>query len=243
MAPVTLRWFRRTATGAVAITLFSLVWNFSARVPVVRNSQSRWVPLAFSTDGQIIAAADLTTEPQVGINSLIFPPGGPIHLLRAADLTLVSLPIETPVVVHFSGTTYHPPLEIVEFSPKGDLLAVIQPNRDAKQLDTLELHLIRLPGGNIWKSLPVPYDRFQKDGGIARRLFSANGHLLAWHEYSQETEGFNGIRVWDVVEERERFVIALDLADGALDRRVDAVRRDAELASKHRGDRRQPLLD
>jgi hypothetical protein len=52
-------------------------------------------------------------------------PGGPIHLLRAADLAPAGQPVETPTIDTDSGA-FHPPLEAVEFSPSGEMLAVLQ---------------------------------------------------------------------------------------------------------------------
>ena len=190
------------------IATLSFAWTFSARTPVVRNSESRWAPLAFSTDGQMIAAADFTAQEMTWFNSMIYPPGGPIHLLRADDLTPVGSPVETPTSTNSEGITYQPPLQIVEFSPKGDLIAVVQRNSDPQQLETMELHLVRIPGGDIWKSLPIPYNRFNSADEIARRLFSSDGHLLAWHEYEpRDNKHFDCVRVWDVVEGRERLAI------------------------------------
>jgi WD40 repeat protein len=71
----------------------------------------------------------------------------------------------------------------------------------------LELHLIRLPGGDVWRSFPIPYERWHKTGGIARRLFSTDGRLLAWHEFSGDKNRRDNVRVWDVTECRERFAI------------------------------------
>jgi WD40 repeat protein len=98
---------------------------------------------------------------------------------------------------------YHPPLETVEFSPRGDLLAVLQGDRKAR-LDLLELHLICLPAGEVQKSFSIPYDRWHKRGGIADRLFCENGGLLAWHELAERRDT---VRVWDVAESRERFAV------------------------------------
>src|SRR5262249_21759743 len=91
-----------------------------------------------------------------------------------------------------------------EFSASGDLLAVLERNRDSNADSTLELILIRLPGGSLWRAIPIPYDRWHQRGGIARRLFSADGRLLAWHEFSSD-DNSDTVRVWDVAQERERF--------------------------------------
>ena len=90
-------------------------------------------------------------------------------------------PTFDPGLVIRNRKVFFPPLKLVEFSPDGKLLAVIQ-NRDMHDDDMLELLLIRLPGGEVWKSFPLPYNRWDTLGGIARRLFSDDGRLLAWHE-------------------------------------------------------------
>jgi WD40 repeat protein len=189
-------WRYHVLALAVGIGVVAATWNYSAREPVFHAPGSRWVPICFTPDGEILAAAMAT--PQDGLE----PPGGPIHLLRATDLTSTGPPIETPAG-EMDQRKYHPPLETVEFSPHGDLLAVLQRDRKAR-LDLLELHLIRLPEGEVWKSFSIPYDRWHKRGGIADRLFCNNGGLLAWHELAERR---HMVRVWDVAESRERFAV------------------------------------
>jgi WD40 repeat protein len=191
-------WLSRIALAAVGVALLSAAWTYSAHEPAVRDPNSRWAPLAYSPDGKLVAAADLT-----GQRSWITEPGGPVHLLRAEDLTPAAPPIETPTIQTDHGV-FHPSIEMVEFSANGDLLAVLQGNRDGNSDSVLELHLIRLDGGALWKSIPIPYDRWHKQGGIARRLFSSDGRLLAWHEYSSQSNS-DTVRAWDVAEDRERF--------------------------------------
>jgi WD40 repeat protein len=194
------RWFRGIVLGAIGILLLALAWSYSAREPVLREPNSSWIPLAFSPDGEILAAANSNGHPTWWSHE----PGGPIHLLRAADLAPAGPPVETPTIDTDRGA-FHPPLEAVEFSPNGEILAVLQTHRDHRQIDLLELHLIRLPEGEVWKSIPISYDRWHKRGGIARRLFSTDGRLLVWHDLSQGGDRRDTVRVWDVTEGRERF--------------------------------------
>jgi len=204
------RWFRRIALVAVGITLLAAAWNYSARDPAFRDPNSPWIPLAFSSDGKILAAADVTGHEQwwEGINCR--NPGGPIHLLHAADLAPAGPPVKPPLIVSLVGEFY-PALEAVEFSPNGELLAVLQ---GAESRELLELHVIRLPGGEVWKSFRIPFPRFRVEdlgaawGGVARRLFSPDGRLLVWWEEELLQAGFREtVRVWDVVEGRERFAV------------------------------------
>ncbi len=67
-----------------------------------------------------------------------------------------------------------------------------------------ELLLIRLPGGEIWKSFPIPYGGFHGRHSVASRFFSPDGRLVAWHEFTRSDER-HVVRVWDVAEGRERF--------------------------------------
>jgi hypothetical protein len=55
-----LRWFRRIALVAVGIALLAAAWTYSAREPAFRDPNSSWIPLAFSPDGKLLAAADAT---------------------------------------------------------------------------------------------------------------------------------------------------------------------------------------
>jgi hypothetical protein len=138
---------RRIAIVAIGIALVAIAWNYSASDPAFRDPKSPLIPLAFSPDGKILAAADLTGAEQWWENPIVGP-GGPIHLLRADDLTPAGPPVETPTIVTERGA-FHPALQSVEFSPNGELLAVLQKNHEIQGTgtDMFELLLIRLPGG------------------------------------------------------------------------------------------------
>jgi WD40 repeat protein len=195
---------RRIALVAVAMVLVAIAWSASARDPVFRDPDSRWIPLAYSPDGQVLAAADATGakrwwNPQAG---------GPIHRLRATDLAPVGPPVEVPTITLdprlIQGPSY-PTLEAVEFSPDGQWLAVLQGDH-TRRADMLELLLIRLPGGEIARSIAIPCLEPHRPGGIAHRFFSGDGRLLAWHELALGGRG-DIVRVWGVAEGRERFAI------------------------------------
>jgi hypothetical protein len=151
---------RRIATVAIGIALVAIAWNYSASDPAFRDPKSPWIPLAFSPDGKILAAADLTGAKQWW-EGPIAGPGGPIHLLRADGLAPAGPPVETPTIVTERGA-FHPVLQSVVFSPNGDLLAVLQKHHEIRgpDKDMFELLLIRLPGREIVKSFSIPYDGF-----------------------------------------------------------------------------------
>jgi hypothetical protein len=195
---------RRIAIVAIGIALVAIAWNYSASDPAFRDPKSPWIPLAFSPDGKILAAADMTGAKQWWEDSIVGP-GGPIHLLRADDLAPAGAPIATPTIVTERGA-FHPALQSVEFSTKGDMLAVLQKNHEIQGTgtDMFELLLIRLPGGEIVKSFSVPYDGFRASNRIASRFFSPDGRLMAWHEFTRSDQR-HVVRVWDVADGRERF--------------------------------------
>lgn len=203
MAPLPRRMFRGIRLVVIGIVLIALAWNYSAHVPVLRETNSPWIPLAISPDGETLAVADSNLNEEWWTHK----PGGPIRLLQTIDLTPAGPLVETPTFEGLGGNSFYPPLDTVEFSPDGKLLAVLQ-NGDRQDDDRLELLLIRLPSGKVWKSFSVQHDRWNKRGGIARRLFSNDGRLLAWHERSSfSREEVRTVRVWDVTEGRERFAV------------------------------------
>jgi WD40 repeat protein len=196
-------WLRRIAFLAVGIALVAIAWNYSACDPAFRDSKSPWIPLAFSPDGKILAAADLTEARKWEDGNL--GPSGPIHLLRAADLAPAGPPVETPMVAG-PQVAFHPLLQSVEFSPNGELLAILQKHHEflGSEQPMFELLLIRLPKAEIWKAFNIPYRGFQARDRVARRFFSADGRLLAWYEFDRSADR-HLVRVWDVTEGRERF--------------------------------------
>jgi hypothetical protein len=92
------------AFGTIGIALLAVAWNYSAREPALREPNSPWIPLSFSPDGEIIAAADSTGHQ----GSWMHEPRGPIHLLRATDLTPAGPPVETPTI-DADGGRFIPP--------------------------------------------------------------------------------------------------------------------------------------
>jgi hypothetical protein len=200
------RWFRRIACAALGLALIAAAWNYAPREPAFREPNSSAIPLAFSSDGKILAAADAPGHSQWREGIKGRNPGRPIHMLRAFDLAPAGPPIKPPPIVTDWGE-YYPEVEAVEFSPNGGLLAVLQRAHSQK---LLELHLIQLPGGKVWKSFQIPFPRWRLDaviwGGVARRLFSPDGRMLVWWEDETLPVGFRETaRVWDVTEGRERF--------------------------------------
>jgi hypothetical protein len=201
-----VHWLTKGVFAAVGISLLALASRFSTHEPTLRQRAAPWLPLAFSPDGQILAVADSSYR----AGHSVLEPAGPIHLLHTSDLSQARPPVELPVVDTDLGV-YHPPIEAVEFSPNGEILAVVQKHQKF-ELDQLELHLIRLSNGKVFQSLPIPFDRFHNRGGITQRLFSTDGQLLVWHEYSKDKERRDTVRIWDVTS-GERFAIEAHMSD------------------------------
>jgi hypothetical protein len=86
------------------------------------------------------------------------------------------------------------------------MLAVLQKHHEIQKANVFELLLIRLPEGEIWKSFSIPYDGFHERHRVARRFFSPDGRLVAWHEFAPSDER-HVVRIWDVEEEREKCAI------------------------------------
>ena len=208
---------RRMVIVAIGIALVALAWNYSAVDPVFRDPESPLIPLAFSPDGKILAAADWrganhwwegpATRSGVQLSGPAIPlmgPGGPIHLLRADDLTPTGPPIETPTIIVERGAHY-PTIQSVEFSPNGDLLAVLQKSHvHPRERTDYELLLIQLPEGKIVRSFSFPYNLFSWHDRVGGRFFSPDGRLVAWHE-DLATADRGVVRVWDLAESHERF--------------------------------------
>ncbi len=122
---------RRIALVAIGIALVAIAWNYSACDPAFRDPKSPWIPLAFSPDGKILAVADLTGAKQWWEGEM-GGPSGPIHLLRTANLAPAGPPVETPTIVTERGA-FHLAVETVEFSPNGNLLAVLQKHHEIQR--------------------------------------------------------------------------------------------------------------